>query len=477
MRVHPLTQATMLAFCSAALVACGGDDDSNGGGGSTDTTAEVRVVHASANAPNVNAGLNGGGQVSDLAYANATGFLGVEEGDYDVAVDGILPDGSTTTVIDAPGVTLDADNETSIFAVGNVGGSGDTAIGPLVVTAPDEDPASDKVRVQVAHASAAAEALGKLDVYVTAPGANLSDSSVDPVGTFEFKGDLGPITVDQGDYRIRVTPQGSPGDVRFDSGTVNLPGGSDLLLAAIDSAGPTSNASPVQLLQIPEGGSTSVIRDQGSNTSLRAAHLSTNAPSTVDIEVNGSVPGALDDVSFPTLSSYLSIPSGTTDVAVLQSDGTSLNLSASLSLAPQSFNTAYAINDGNGSTKLITTEDDLRSVATEVRFRVVHAASNVTSLVPNGEVDVYVLPDGTTPSEAGQDAAAIESLAFEDSAEAAAAGGNTYDVFVTPKDTPSDVRFERQDLAPSDGQVFTLIARDDKSQGSAVTVIEQNDTQ
>jgi len=473
MRIHPLTKAMTLAFCSAGLVACGGDDDdSSDGGGGADTTAEVRVVHASSDAPNVNAGLNGGGQVSDLAYGNATGFLEVSEDDYDVSVDGILPDGSTTNVISASGVTLSASNETSIFAVGNVG-----SIEPLVVTADDADPSSGDVRAQVVHASAAASSAGKLDVYVTGPGASLTDNSVDPLGTFEFKGDIGPATVPGGDYRIRVTPEGTPGTVVFDSGTVPLSGGSDLTIAAIDDTGPSSNTSPIRLLVAPEGDDSFVLRDQSSNTELRAAHLSTNAPDPVDIEVGGSVPGPLDDFGFGNLSGYLNIASGDYDVNVLQSDGSSTGVGVSgLTLKPQSFNTAYAINDGNGSAELIRTEDDLRSVATEVRFRVVHGSQNATAAAAQGRVDVYALPDGTAPDEVGADAAAIESLAFRDNAEAAAdASAGPFDLYVTPEDTPSNTVIGPVNVDPSNGEVYTVIARDNGSGGFAA--ILQNDTQ
>lgn len=466
---------SLIAVAVAGILAgCGGDNDDDNGtndNGSADTTAEVRVVHASSDAPAVEAGLDGGSQVPELAYATATQYLEVDASDYEVEVSGILPDGSTQTVIGPATVPLDAGNETSIFAVGNVG---DGSIAPLVVTAPDADPASGEVRTQVVHASAAAAAAGPLDVYVTAPGDDLSADDVNPLGTFEFKGSIGPATVPGGDYRIRVTPEGSPGMVVFDSGTVELAGGSDLTIAAIDNTGPSTDTSPVRLLVAPEGADSFVLRDAGSNTSVRAAHVSDNAPGTVDIEVNGAVPGALDDFSFGNVSGYLSIASGKTDIEVLDDSGGSLGVSVSgLPLAPQSFNTAYAINDG-GSVELIATQDDLRSVATEVGLRVVHAAQNATGVTPDGIVDVYALPDGTTPAEVGADGAAIEDLAYRDTVRAALPGGATYDLFVTPADNPSNPVIEVQDFQPTNGEVYTIIARDD---GMNFAAILENDTQ
>ncbi len=464
MQVRSISRLALLGLTSVALVACGGDG--------SDPKAEVRVVHASSDAPAVNASLDGGNQVQDLAFANARGFLKVSPGEYDVTVDGILPDGGTATVIDAPGVALAATQETAIFAIGNVG---DDSIEPLVITAPDADPGADRVRAQVVHASDAAAGAGPLDVYVTAPGATLTDDGVDPLGTFEFKGSLGPAEIASGDYRIRVTPEGSTSNVIFDSGTISLDGGSDLLIAAIDNTGPSANTSPVRLLVAPEGADSFVLRDADSNTSLRAAHVSDNAPSPVDIEVNGSVPPPLDDFPFAEVSGYLSIAGGATDIAVLDSGGNDLGVSVSgLPLEPQSFNTGYAINDGGG-VELIATQDDLRSVATEVGFRVVHAAQNATAVTSNGIVDVYALPDGQVPADIGASGAAIEDLGYRDNVRAALTGGQTYDLFVTPADNPGNVVIEVQDFQPSNGEVYTAIARDDGAGGFAANL--ENDTQ
>ena len=65
----------------------------------------------------------------------------------------------------------------------------------------------------------------EVDVYATAPGADLAASM--PVGTFEFKGDLGPVEVPAGDYQVLVTEAGDAAAIVFDSGTVSLADGDD----------------------------------------------------------------------------------------------------------------------------------------------------------------------------------------------------------------------------------------------------------
>ncbi|MGB5427341.1 MAG: DUF4397 domain-containing protein, partial [Gammaproteobacteria bacterium] len=83
------------------LTGCGG------GGGSDDdpVTGSIRVVHASPDAPPVNVKLDGNAAISDLDYAQSTGFVSIAANDYDVAVEGIIP-GGNLDVITVPGFTV-----------------------------------------------------------------------------------------------------------------------------------------------------------------------------------------------------------------------------------------------------------------------------------------------------------------------------------------------------------------------------------
>ncbi len=494
MRFHPLTKATVLALSATTLAACGGDSNdssNNDGDGSTTAKAEVRVVHASSDAPNVNAGLNGGGQVSDLAFANATGFLSVPEGDYDVNVDGILPDGGTTTVIDASDVSLSADNETSIFAIGDVG---DKSIQPLVTTAPNKDPASDKVRAQVVHASDAAAGAGKLDVYVTAPGADLN--SADPLGTFEFKGDIGPATVDSGDYQIRVTPEDKPGTVVFDSGTVSLSGGSDLTIAAIDNTGPANGtrSAPIRLLVAPEGGDSFQILDKGAQAAVRAAHLSVDA-GTVDISVDGVnngdpvVTGLEYDNSggstFPAnfgdnFTNFLALPEGQQTINV-EKNG-SVVVSASPDLKAGERYTGYALGQASPDMSfqelsLKASQEDLRPVATEAKVRVVHAAS----LVPTdqGKVDVYLTAQDAMMSDLDDSNRVLDDVPFKAIADLSVTPGD-YELFITAFNDPTVVPIRQELPTLEGGGVYSVVALDKPDESGVASnpgLIVDNDPQ
>jgi hypothetical protein len=94
------------------------------------TTAQVRVVHFSADAPAVDVATTGAAPadavVKNLAYPTPTLYLDLPAGSYDLEV---RLAGTTTVALPLPGVTIAKCNSYSVFAVGSaaspaVGGNG-----------------------------------------------------------------------------------------------------------------------------------------------------------------------------------------------------------------------------------------------------------------------------------------------------------------------------------------------------------------
>ena len=79
-----------------------------------------------------------------------------------------------------------------------------------------------------------------VDVYVTAPGANLASSA--KLGSFSYKETLGPVEIPAGNYQIRVTASGST-TALYDSGTLSLKAGDDWVAAAVPNVVP--NGAPI----------------------------------------------------------------------------------------------------------------------------------------------------------------------------------------------------------------------------------------
>jgi hypothetical protein len=81
--------------------------------------ARVRVVHTSPDAPAVDIAVKGGDVlIPNLAFPNASDYLEVPAGSYDLEVRAA---GTTTVALELPGVKLDPTMVYDVFAIGQLG--------------------------------------------------------------------------------------------------------------------------------------------------------------------------------------------------------------------------------------------------------------------------------------------------------------------------------------------------------------------
>lgn len=391
MKIWKRWSSAGVMLSAALLAACGGD--------SSFSSADLRVIHAAGNAPAVNVNVNGAAlsAAQGLNYTEATSLVRVRDATYSVSVDGILPGDSVTEVVAPTNILLSKGQVTTVVAMGNVGGAGDQEFAPLLIETLRENVAADSTRVQVVHASVKADdaAPTGVSVYVTAPDADLNDEGVTPLETFNLREFTDALTVPAGDYRVRITPAGSD-TVVFDSGTIALPGGADLMIVAVDSFSP---GSPVKLL-VSTGNADAdfVIADQGMPAELRVVHAasgvgpadvfaSSAALSLDNVEI-------VDGIGFRSDTTVSNLDPAADYIVRVNADGAGAPGApievADIELAAGSYYTAIAAGDlpevGEADLALLLGEDDRRGVATEVRLRAIHAASLA------GTVAVFVTP-------------------------------------------------------------------------------------
>ncbi|WP_218943522.1 DUF4397 domain-containing protein [Exilibacterium tricleocarpae] len=333
----------------------------------------LRVTHASPDAPTVNVFANGDALLNDVDYQTASAWLPVPADDYAVRVEANLPGAMTTDVITAD-LALAAGNTYEVLAIGSVGAG---TLGPLVIENSAFGVAYDNVRVQVVHAAPQAP---QVDIYVTAPDADLSDAQ--PVATASFGEFTGQLIVPAGDYQIRLTPAGDQ-TVVFDSGTVPLAAGADLLIAATENV--ATGTSPVSLL-VADGTASSVILDGNAQAHIRVVHAAADAP-VVDVIANNAVT-LVDGAAFLDATDYITVDAGNylLDIAA-DADGAVVIDDAPVTLAAGVFYTAIA-NNTLAALDLDLLTDTPRAVATEARVRIIHASPGA------GNVDIYVSADG-----------------------------------------------------------------------------------
>lgn len=173
----------LLAFVSAvSLAAC--SDDENTTAPTPTSKANVKVVHASPDAPGVDLLVDNTVAGTNLTFPNNTGYLQVNAGTRNVKVN---VTGTSTTVIQA-NLNLMENKFYSVFAVNQV-----SAIEPLVFEDNLTNPASGKAHVRFIHLSPDAPA-----VNIT-----LTDGTI-VFGNVAFKGSVDFTPLDAGTYNLQV---------------------------------------------------------------------------------------------------------------------------------------------------------------------------------------------------------------------------------------------------------------------------------
>lgn len=433
-----------LIGAAVTLAGCGSDDDVL----PSATQAQLRAVHASADTPAVDVYINGSRALQNVTFGAASAFSAVTPGNTRVQV-ALAGQAASTAPIDVT-APLAAGRDYTAIAIGS-GSTGATRLQAVLVDDAGAAPAAGQVKLRVVHGAPAVPAV---DIFVTAPGAALPSTPTIAALTFGQQAPAATaaaLSVPAGNYQIRARETGQNA-IAYDSGTVALAAGSDIVVVAVPETG--TSLSPVQLLLAPKGGSAAFARD--ARAALRVAHFSPNVPA---VDVFLKAPGAANDVSnralagvtFPIDSGYLDVTAATYDasvalagslVGVIELNGAALARGTSTSV----FAIGLLNGVGNQALRLAAYADNRSAVTGKAKVRVIHLAPDAPA------VDVVVLANGAIAARP------VTSIAFPNAtATPLELDPGTYTLGIVPTGATTPV------LPTASGVSVTLAAGDVKT--------------
>ena len=424
--IKPLALTTI----AAALAACGGDD-------SNDDQAYLRVLHASADAPNVDVALNGDVVLRDVSFQQGTGYLEINDGltTVEIRVAG------TETVAFSTEVDLMDDGYYSVIAINDVA---ELDLKVIDDTSTYTDGDAD---VTVVHAATVAD---DVDIFVTAPGDDPDASADTPtLDGVPFEANATLEAVAAGDYEVFIGGDESE-ELVYASGELSV--SADIALVAVNS---TKGRSPVSLIAWSDSGATTVLDN---SAELRVVH----AVDDIDVDVFANGELFIDGFTYRSVNGYTVLEPGTVSVAIAADDqglGNALaNLSGDLTLERGESYTVIASGDSGAVTEaeLIVLTDTRAAEDTASGYvRLVHASS-ATAADP---VDIFVYENGTTQPQAPTFADVEQG---QDTGYVALASA-TYTVDIAADGTTTPAISDLDSLPFAAGDVKTAIAIGDSS--------------
>lgn len=222
--------ATLL-LAAALTAACGTEDKGPTGVEPEQSFGRMRFVNAVADpaiADRVNVNVDGVPFGVNLAYggvapSGTTLYYPAYEGNRQLLVQRTAD--TSVKVLDQA-VSITADVYQTVFAVK----SGAT-VGTVVITDDNSAPATDMVKLRVVHLAPSA---GNVDVYVTAPGADIS--TIAPTFADVVPGTAsGYLETAKGAYQVRLTTAGTK-TVVLSATTATLASGAIRTIVALDPA-------------------------------------------------------------------------------------------------------------------------------------------------------------------------------------------------------------------------------------------------
>lgn len=429
--MNTTNKSCLTALLSVFLVACNDSDNDS------TSSAYVRILHASPDAPNVDVLVDGSQVLADVSYQQGSGYLKVDAGARDIS----LRVSGTETIALENTLTLASNGYYSVIAQDNV------ASLELEVLDDTSRTGNDSTDLTVVHASTVA---GNVDIYVTADGVELPATAT--LENVPFDANASLANVASGDYQVRLTAAGST-DVVYNSSTLAV--ASDVTAVAVNSI---QGVSPASLLiwtnsVTPVLDATAEVRIVHAVDAVTVDVFAGGAELLSDFDYKDSTVG----ITGASATGYLTVAAGNLAVAIAAADQGIDNalptLSGTLSLERGVSYTVIAAGSVSAlsDTQLIVLTDD-RKGTDDADVRLVHASAASAA----DPVDIFVAAAGADISMATPNFADV--VIGQNTGYTALDGALAYDVVIAADGTTAAAVPGTENLTFGTDTVTTAIA-------------------
>lgn len=280
-----------VAGLGAALSGCGS-------GSSSSSTVSLRLANATLTHPSLDLLVNSAVSLSATAADTVSAYAAPAAGGNTLQVD----DAGSATALTTTVPTLSGGLHYTLLAYESGG-----TVKTVVLNEDDAAPAVGSAQLRIYDTALDA---GPLDIYITAPGADLSTlSPTTSFGTLTSVAATTLLPYSAGTYEVRVTGAGNKTDLRLDMPAVTLTSQQSVIVALTPAAGGLLlNGST-----LVEQGAYAAVRN--TNARVRLASAVSGGTTTVTASAsNGTTVTPIDGGAAgvaPKLGSYVLVPAGT----------------------------------------------------------------------------------------------------------------------------------------------------------------------
>lgn len=353
-----IPRALLAGLCLTSLILVG----CSKGSSSDQGNAQLRVVNAFSQANALDLSVNAKPVVSGLPFEATTQYANVDTGSQIFIVN---VNGASTGLVNTT-YSVNSNTKYSYVIFGP-----QTAVGALLLSDGFNDPGDGYFAIRFANAAAGP---GALDLYLTAPGADLAATapSVANVG-YGSGGLFVPIAKGTGTFEIRITAAGTK-DVVYDGAAQTFAEHSGASIVAFSKG--SGKLVDVVLLRNDDAGSGALVDSTLTQYKVVNASL---VPSALNVLVDGSL--QLSNIPYTGVSNYQRTSAGTHNFGFEATTTPGASLLTLVQTLTAATDTSIVLTGTAGALNpLVLQDNNLPPPAATASIRFVNASADVAAI-------------------------------------------------------------------------------------------------